>query len=317
MIQQKSMVERHWEDAKAGRRSGDVAFKDPINWNAQAYRFGIDLNNKEQFARMHFQILGQGKGFDAADDILNASKVKDQIYNNILPALNDEALKNPTVFGQFITPEEFADDMLEGLDPTDKSGWDEVLQRYGLKDFKGSFDELKEHVMSALRTGSAQDIREQIKYLNEKRQKPEQRVLGVTYIEREEDYKEEGSKPETELYSIFQKSGFQGTEDEFYDNFFPDLERSDMRLLTKAGKDTKLESFGLDMQDPFASLGTIESFFDEPEPTEEEKEADKKRGKSYFTFEIDDDDDDDEWEYRPRKKENEVLDEFTTMFKGL
>jgi hypothetical protein len=304
---QKDTVEKDWENAKAGRKSGN------IDWAVQAYRFGIDINNKEQFARMHFQIVGQGKGYDGAEDTLNAGKIKDHIYNNILPALNDEALKNPTVFGQFITPEEFADDMLQGLDPTDKSGWEEVLERYGLKDFKGDFDELREHIMNALRTGSAQEIREKIKYLNEKRQKPEQRVLGVTYIEREEDYKDEAAKPETELYSVFQGAGFQGTEDEFYDNFFPDLERSDMRLLTQAGKDQKLKAFGLDLTDPFASLGTIESFFEDDEQ-EEKSQTDKDKGKSYFSFQ---DDDDDEWEYRPKKKEDEVLAEFTTMFEGL
>jgi len=306
---QKETVNQDWENAQAGINSGD------INWAQQAYRFGIDLNNKEQFAHMHFQIKGQGQGYDAAEDILNAGKVKDHIYNNILPALEDEALLNPTVFGQFITPEEFADDMLEGLDPTDNSQWDEILQRYGLKGFKGDFDELKEHIMSALRTGSAQEIREQIKYLNEKRKKPTQKVLGVTYIEREEDYKDEQSKAETELYSVFQKSGFQGTEDEFYENFFPDLNRSDMKVLTKAGRDTGLEGFGLDLTDPFASLGTIESFFDDDkEMTDEEKDFEKNRRSSYFNIE---DDDDDEWEYKPPKREDEVLDEFTTMFKDL
>ena len=305
--EQKRTVEQHWEDAKAGRKSGD------IDWAAQAYRFGItNINDKAAFARMHFQIVGQGKGYDGAEDTLNAGKIKDEIYNNILPALTDEALKNPTVFGQFITPEEFADDMLAGLDPNDKSGWDEVLERYGLKEFKGDFDELREHIMNALRTGSAQEIREKIKYLNEKRQKPEQRVLGVTYIEREEDYKDEPAKPETELYSVFQGAGFQGTEDEFYDNFFPDLERSDMRLLTQAGKDQKLKAFGLDLTDPFASLGTIESFFDD-DKEEEISQTDKDKSKSYFNFQ----DDDDEWEYRPKKKEDEVLAEFTTMFEGL
>ena len=37
-------------------------------------------------------------------------------------------------------------------------------------------------------------IRENIKYLNEKRQKPTQEKLGVSYIQREEDYKQEQPK---------------------------------------------------------------------------------------------------------------------------
>jgi hypothetical protein len=60
---------------------------------------------------MHFQVKGQGRGYDAADDILNATKVKDEIYNTILPALKEEALKQGTIFGQFIKPDEFADEM--------------------------------------------------------------------------------------------------------------------------------------------------------------------------------------------------------------
>ena len=205
--------------------------------------------------------------------------------------------------------------MLAGLDPTDKSGWDEVLERYGLKEFKGDFEELREHIMSVLRTGSAQEIREQIKYLNEKRKRPTQKTLGITYIEREEDYKDEQSKPDTELYSVFQKAGFQGTEDEFYENFFPDLNRSDMRLLSQGGRNESLEMLDLDLTDPFASLGTIESFFDDdPEMTKEQKEFEENRRKSYFNWEPKEDDD---WEYKPRKKEDEVLDEFTTMFRGL
>ena len=85
-----------------------------------------------------------------------------------------------------------------------------------------------------------------------------------------------------------------------------------MRLLTQAGKDQKLKAYGLDLTDPFASLGTIESFFDD-DKEEEISQTDKDKSKSYFSFQ----DDDDEWEYRPKKKEDEVLAEFTTMFEGL
>ena len=112
------------------------------------------IKDKDAFARMHFEVKGQGKGYDAADDILNAGKVQDQIYNNILPALKDEALRQGTVFGLFVTPEEFADDMLRGLNPNDKSTWNEILQRYGLTDFKGTIDELIEYIKETTSTNS-------------------------------------------------------------------------------------------------------------------------------------------------------------------
>ncbi len=304
---QSQTVNNDWNAAKAG---------DPY-WASQAYRFGVDVRDKDEFARMHFQVRGQGRGFDAAEDILTAGKVKDHIYNNILPALKAETLKQGSVFGLFITPEEFADDMLKGLDPNDKSSWQEVLKRYGLTDFKGTIEELKEYIMETLRTGSAQQIREEIKYLNEKRQKPTQEVLGLTYIERPEDYKDQMAKPQTELYKVFQSAGYQGTEDEFYKNFFPDLDRSEQSVLTKAGSDSALKTYGLDFSDPFASLGTVESFLSEDE--EPVDKTTKKTSKTeddtgYFKLGFEDFDDDEDYKSSTGQK---ILGEFTSMFKGL
>jgi hypothetical protein len=301
--EQASTVAADWEAAKNGDEY----------WKSQAYRFGVNIEDKDAFARMHFQVKGQGKGYDPADDILNASKVSDYIYTQILPALKEEALKSGTVFGQFITPEEFADEMLRGLNPDDKGTWDEVLKRYGLDTFKGTIDELREYVKETLRTGSAQDIRDNIKYLNDKRQKPTQQTLGVTYIERPEDYKDEQAKPQTELYKTFQSAGFQGTEDDFYKDFFPDMDRSEQILLTKSGKDESLKTTGLDFTDPFASLGTIESFFDADEP-EETTDKPEPKTNSYFRIAMGEDEDE---PTTKSKSGASILGEFTSMFKGL
>jgi len=303
---QASTVAADWEAAKQG----------DAYWQQQAYRFGVDINDKAAFARMHFEVRGQGKGYDAADDILNAGKVQDQIYNNILPVLKDEALKQGTVFGLFVTPEEFADDMLRGLDPNDKSTWNEVLQRYGLTDFKGTVEELKQYISETLRTGSAQDIREQIKYLNDKRQKPTQQVLGLTYIERPEDFKNTQATAQTELYKTFQSAGFQGTEDEFYNNFFPDVDRSEQAVLTKAGSNTALKTSGLDFTDPFASLGTIESFFadENAAETSKDKSSDTSTTDTSNFFSLGSDEEDTNYKSTTGQK---ILGEFTSMFKGL
>jgi hypothetical protein len=300
---QAATVAADWEAAKRGDGY----------WAQQAYRFGVDINDKDAFARMHFQVKGQGQGYDSADDIMNASKVSDYIYKQILPALNEEALKQGTVFGQFITPDEFADEMLRGLDPANKDTWNEVLKRYGIDDFKGSIDDLKEYVKEALRTGSAQEIRENIKYLNERREKPTQEALGVTYIERPEDYVSGDIKGETELYKTFQSAGFKGTEDEFYNDFFPDMDRGEQVLLTKSGKNEALKTSGLDLKDPFASLGTIESFFDADEP---DITADKPepRTNSYFRIAMGEDE---EEPLTKSKSGSSILGEFTSMFKGL
>lgn len=303
---QRKVFEKDWADAKAG----------DAYWQAQAYRFGIDINNLAAFARMHFEVKGQGLGFDPADDIVNAGKVKQFLYKTVLPVLEKETLKSDTVFGQFITPEEFADEMLRGLDPSNTPAeWKELLQRYGLENFEGNIEELKQYIIETFRTGSAQRIREEIKYLNEKRQDPTQEILGITYIERPEDFKDTQAKPTTQLYAIFQKAGFQGTEDEFYEKFFPDLDRSEQITLTKAGKDEKLEAYGLDLSDPFASFGTVESFFPEDAEAakkEAEEESPADRYTSYFRIGVDDEDED----YKSDAG-NEFLSEFTSMFKGL
>jgi hypothetical protein len=302
-LDQTATVAADWEAAKKGDEY----------WKSQAYRFGVDVNDKDGFARMHFQVKGQGKGYDSADDILNTSKVSDYIYTQILPALKEEALKSGSVFGQFITPDEFADSMLEGLDPNDKETWDEVLKRYGMDDFKGDIADLKEYVKETLRTGSAQEIRENIKYLNEKRQKPTQEKLGVTYIERPEDYKDEEIKGETELYKTFQSAGFKGTEDEFYNDFFPDMDRGEQVLLTKSGKNEALKTTGLDFKDPFASLGTIEGFFDVDEPKATTDKPEPKTN-SYFRIAMGEDE---EEPLTKSKSGSSILGEFTSMFKGL
>ena len=299
---QAATVTADWEAAKRG----------DAYWAQQAYRFGVNINDKDAFARMHFQVKGQGQGYDAADDIINASKISDYIYKQILPALNEEALKQGSVFGQFITPDEFADDMLRGLDPADKDTWNDVLKRYGIEDFKGSIDDLKGYIKETLRTSSAQEIRENIKYLNERREKPTQEVLGVTYIERPEDYKEGDIKGETELYKTFQSAGFQGTEDEFYSEFFPDIDRSEQLFLTKAGTNESLKTSGLDFSDPFASLGTIESFFEEDEPKPTTNKSEPKTN-SYFRIAMGEDE---EEPLIKSKSGSSFLGEFTSMFKN-
>jgi len=329
---QKRIVQEDWEKATGIRADGTVIEKDPY-WAQQAYRFGAipfddttlsEADRKRAFAKVHYAVKGQSyrdaegniKPFDAADDIVNPTKVKNYIYENILPELNDEALTQGSVFGKFITPEEFADDVLEGLDPTDKSEWDAVLKQYGLENFQGSFDELKDFILETLRTGSAQKIREQIKFLNEKRKKPTQKILGVSYIEREEDYKDEKPTPDTELYKTFQNAGFQGTEDEFYNDFFPDLDRGEQKLLQKGGENDPLKTFGLDLDDPFASLGTITQFLDEdPTASDDDDDRDKDEKENYFTYDLKKSDTN--WSYKPRKKEDQVLGEYTGWFKGL
>ena len=114
---------------------------------------------------------------------------------------------------------------------------------------------------------------------------------------------------------MFADSVYKGTEYEFYENFFPYTDRSEQILLTKTGRDDALKTVDLDFTDPFAAYGTVQSFCeaDEKEEREREKaeEGNKKKSKSYFSLNLDDEDED----YKS-KRGQEILGEFTSMFKG-
>ena len=325
--EQAATVAADWNTAK----TNPSALVDPKRealgtWEGQAYRFGLDLNDKKDFAKLHFQLIGnlpkdpndpiKEPRFDGAEDVINASKVRDEIYKNILPALSKKAKDLGSVFGIFTTPEEFADDVLEGVDPTNKEAWDKVLKANGLEDFKGTIDELKEEIKEALRTGSAQTIRENIKYLNEKRERPTQEKLGITYIERPEDYKTDDPKSNTALYTTFQKAGYKGTEDEFYEKFFPDTDRSEQEYLTKAltGADFKMNKLTLS-DDPFENFNTIQGMFPEEEEEDNKKDDDKiKPPSQFFRLGLEDDEEDEDYDYKS-KSGSGFLSEFTKNFK--
>ena len=334
-IKQRDTVASDWDQA---RNNPDALIKElgyETTWKAQAYRYGVDVNNKDQFARLHFQVKGRhmkdanGKSyrFDGAEDIVNVDKVKNLLYDNILPALEKEVKNTKTIFGNFIRPEEFAEDMLEGLDPNEPESWNKALEELGLEDFEGNFEELKEFITSTLRTGSAEEIRAQIKFLNEKRKDPDQYLLGVEYIDRDEDYRPaEKLQGDTQLYKIFQDAGYEGTEDDFYENVFPDLDPGSQQVLSQVGsKDGKitLEGFGEDYQaDPFAAFAGISRLAGEDSDifggTSKEKEKEDVAD-SFRVFSDDDDDDDDEDEsifgsYRKTKSGQDILNEYKKSF---
>ena len=339
-IKQRDTIATDWDQARDNPDALIEGLGYDTSWKAQAYRYGTDINNQDQFARLHFQVKGQhvkdANGeptpFDAAEDIVSYDKVKDLLYDTILPALEKEVKNTKTIFGNFIRPDEFADDMLEGLDPDQPESWDAALEELGLEDFKGSLEDLKEYISSTLRTGSAEDIRAQIKYLNKKRKKPDQYLLGVEYIARDEDYKPADKlEGDTQLYKIFQDGGYEGSEEDFYENVFPDLDPSSQEILSQAGsKDGRitLEGFGKDYSnDPFAAFAGISKItgsdsdifggVDRDEDEDEEKDV----ADSFRIFADDDDDDEDEYDdlfgvgsYKKSKSGQEILSNYTKGF---
>ena len=321
---QRDMVAADWDKAQ----NNPDELVDPLNpglgtWREQIYRFGTDVTSADQFARLHYQIKGQHENykFDGAEDIMSPGKVKEMIYTQIFPALQDEVARQPHVFGQFIRPEEFADDVLEGIDPNVPDSWESALTgsdgKSLIEGFTGSFDELKQYIVDGMSGNSALDMRQSIKYLNEKKERPTQELLGIDYIQRDEDYNPADQlKGDTQLYKIFQGAGYEGTEDDFYDKVFPDLDPSSQELLTQAGsKDGKITLGSWDDSDPYAALGSVETLLgdDFGSPTKKTTTDKKDKKSSVFSFDPFDDDDDDD-DYKSAKGQ-EILSDFTKGFK--
>jgi len=307
---QASDVAADWEAAKKGD-----AF-----WATEAYRYGLDVKDKAQFAKLHYEVKGAKEGYDAARDVITLKDAQEYIDKTILPAVAEKEIAlGDTAFLQFVTPEEFADKLIEGISPeANKEEWKKLLDQFGLDDKGQSVTELRDYIIEALRTGAAKDIRESIKYLNEKKVAPSQEELGITYIQREEDKKPTASPSETQLYKIFKGAGYQGTEDEFYENFFPDADRSEQVALTKAGTGAGFQTGGIDMSDPFAALSSLGSFFDSSNTTTtgtSSKTSTKTTTKSPSYFSLFSDSSTDESSQKT-KSGQQILGEFTSLFKG-
>ena len=327
-IRQRDTVSSDWDRARDNPDAAIEGLSYDTTWKAQAYRYGLDINNQDQFARLHYQVKGKNPEFrfDGAEDIVNYDKVKNLLYDTILPELEKEQENTKTIFGNFIRPEEFADDMLEGLDPNQPEAWQEALAELGLEGFEGTVEDLREYIESTLRTGSAADMRAQIKYLNKKRKKPTQYLLGVEYIKRDEDYKPADKlEGDTQLYKIFQNAGYEGTENEFYDNVFPDLDPSSQALLSQAGsKDGKIsiEGFGGDFnKDPFAAFAGISNITGDDADVfggvDKDLKGEKEEEDNNF-FRLNEPDDEDGLDifgqYRKSKSAKDLLSSYTKNF---
>ena len=314
---QKEDLAADWEIAKTKGNTEKVPGTD-WTWNQWSYYYGLDVNDANQFARLHYQVKGAAEGFDPAKDLITLKDAEDYIQGTILPEITDEKLNiGDITFLNFVTPEEYADKLLEGISPEEhKEEWDKLLETLGLSEAEMGIQEVKQYIIDAFRTGAAKEIRESIKYLNEKKLKPTQERLGVEYIERPEDEAPIDDPNATALYKVFQNAGYQGSEDEFYNDFMPDVDRSEMELVTQATKEGGLQASslfsGLSSSDPFEALVSMQSIFDEGDSAEKKTNAKKdETAPSYFN--IFGDDDTEEYKSETGKK---ILGEFTSLFKG-
>jgi len=319
---QKQQVTQDWTDAKANGNSiprGQTADANGNNytWNQWAYFYGADLKNADSFAKLHYQVLGAREGFDPARDILTTEDVDNYLTDIVLPELDQAGIDlDGATFMDFVTPEQFADEVLRGINPVEnEEAWKEILEMYGLDD-TAAIEEVREYIIEAVRTGAAQRIRESIKFLNEKKKKITQKELGISYIQRESDQKDIEDKNASELYKIFQNAGYTGDEDEFFDTFMPDADRADIEFLQR-GISGDFDFKDLNTEDPFEALSSVGkllgdggNIFD----TDNKQKDDEKDEKPSNYFNLFDDEDEDKDDYATDTGRS-IIDGYTDFFK--
>ena len=246
---QAQKVNADWEAAKQGKSTTDDYGKS-IDWVQQAYRYGIDINDKDSFAKLHYQLVGQNvpqkdangnilkdesgnpliQKFDAAPDVYAPEIAKLYITQVLTPYLIDKANKIGSVFGQFVKPADYVNQVLQAVNlQKDNPQWNQLLSQYGL-DPNSSLNEIKDALTSALSQSSTTDIKKQIGDLINKAEKPTQANLGVEYIQR--DTTPSGTvTPASGVYAIFKNSGYSGSESQFYADFMPGSSKEDIDLI--------------------------------------------------------------------------------------
>jgi hypothetical protein len=261
--QQKEAVQSAWDT-----RNSDAAVKDGKPWSQLAYEYGIDLENKNDFARLHYSVLGKDKNYDPVADTYTRQDLANFIQGDLAKALQDKKTEfgNP-VFLDFVTAEQKAKEFVDALNVADlPADLKKQLNNLGIDENMDPTEDVKEGLMGILRTNQAIDIRERIKELNEQRIKPTQEKLGFGYIQRDEDEKVKAPTGGSALFNTFRKAGYSGSESEFYTEFFPDateedknLSASDVGKASTAKGAQELLGFSMpDFSDPFAAMGSLD-----------------------------------------------------------
>jgi hypothetical protein len=211
--------------------------------------------------------LAEGKT-DAFLSQLTSKPTNADLYAYVVNDLNPYLSSVREQYGEeaflkFMTPEQLADQLTKSIDPLKTpEAWDKALKQYGIDGTNKTVEEVRSLILQATRTVPAEDIRESIGKLNEKKVTPTQKNLGVDYIQRATDDVAKSTGKETALYNLFKSSGYGGTEEAFYKDFMPDATEEDKKLMSGVlGKDKSKLGFNIDTSDPFAAISSLESLF--------------------------------------------------------
>jgi len=261
--EQKTAVDAAWN-----ARNSDAAVIDGKSWSQLAYEYGLDLENKADFARLHYEVIGKGKGYDPAPDTYTRQDLAQYIQGDLATALEAQKASLPSpVFADFVSAEAKAADLVDKLNiaalPAELQ---DRLRGLGVNEKTDPAGEVKDALAQILRTDPALQIREDIRQLNEQKIKPTQEQLGYGYIQRDTDEQVAAPAGGSALYKVFKNAGFGGSEADFYKEFLPDATEEDKSLsaidvgqATSSKGLTGLLGFELpDFSDPFAAMSSID-----------------------------------------------------------
>ena len=249
--QQSAKVNADWVAAKKGESSKDEYGKD-INWLLEAYNYGVNLNDKAAFAQLHYQLVGLSAPklnsdgqivrktngdpeidkFDAAPTVYAPLVARTYITQILTPYLIDKANKIGTVFGEFIKPSDYVDQILKVVNlPENKEQFTNILKSSGL-DPNASLSELRNTLVDALTQDSTIDIKKRIGDLIKEGKTPTQTELGVEYLQKATV--SGTTTAASGVYGIFKNAGYNGSESDFYATFLPGSSKEDISILNAA-----------------------------------------------------------------------------------
>lgn len=286
-LNQKETFEKDWKEAKNDPKE-KRGFLGGKSWEQYAADLGYDYTKKKDFARLHYNAIGSKKNFDGAKDIISKADIENFINEEIMPRIAETDLKfGNKPFREFVSPEKYADDLLGDYNVGTEE-YEKALKDLGIDTEGLNLDDARKQIIEGLRSTGADTIRESIKYYNEKKKKPSQKLLGVSYIEREEDYDKDAIDEDSNaIYKMFVKGGYEGTEEEFFNEFMPDADKEDMKLLNQGLSGNMGTMFdSLDTSDPFSALSSVGGLLgEEPEDMFGDKtikSSSKDKESSYF-----------------------------------
>jgi hypothetical protein len=272
--------------------------KEGKTWKELAYEYGLDIeNNTDDFARLHYEIIGKDKGYDPVADSYTGADLQKFINTDLAKALEkQQGTYINSVFTPFVTADAKASELVAKMNlqnlPADLRT---RLKELGVSEKEDPVEEVKDALSQVLRTDPALQVREQIRQLNEQSIKPTQEKLGYGYIQRDTDEQIKPQAGGSALFNVFKKAGYGGSESEFYTEFFPDATEEDKGLtysssqLKKKGGVQDLLGFSMpDFSDPFAAIGSLDKMF--TDNSTKKKETYVPTRSNYFKYFTDEED---------------------------